>query len=165
MEEPLIPDDLEGHIQLARAVTWIPIATGEDHHTLWAFRPLIEKRCVAVVQPDLHWCGGLTEAVRIYHLAEAAGLKTVLHGGAKFAEGQHFSMAFPEVPMAEFHISSPVGVPLEEAPHLPGTAQPKDGFVRPSDAPGFGLEIMEKWVTPWRYPAGQDFSATLPSAN
>ena len=149
MEEPLIPDDLEGHAQLARAVTWIPLATGEDHHTRWAFRPLVERRCVAVVQPDLHWCGGLTEAMRIYHIAEAAGIKTVLHGGAKSAEGQHFSLAFPEVPIAEYHISSPVGIPLEEAPHVPGTAQPKDGLVRPSDAPGFGYEIKEEWVTPW----------------
>ncbi len=33
MEEPLFPEDLEGHIQLRKAVTWIPIATGEDHHT------------------------------------------------------------------------------------------------------------------------------------
>lgn len=155
MEEPLIPDDLESHEQLARAVTWIPIATGEDHHTRWAFRPLVEKRCVAVVQPDLHWCGGLTEAVRIYHIAEAAGIKTVLHGGAKSPEGMHFSYAFPEVPMAEFHCSSPVGIPLEEVPGIPGLPVPKDGYVVPSDAPGFGMELREEWITPWRYPQGR----------
>ncbi|MGH2350909.1 MAG: enolase C-terminal domain-like protein, partial [Chloroflexota bacterium] len=150
MEEPLIPDDLEGHAQLARAVTWIPIATGEDHHTRWAFRPLVEHRCVAVVQPDLHWCGGLTEAVRIYHIAEAAGIKTILHGGANSPEGQHFSLAFPEAPMAEFSCKSPVGVPLAEANTLPGMPVPKDGFVRPSDAPGFGLDVKEEWIAPWR---------------
>ena len=150
LEEPLIPDDLEGHIQLARAVTWVPIATGEDHHTRYAFRPLVEHRCAAVLQPDLHWCGGLTEAVRIYHIAEAAGLKTVLHGGAGSAEGQHFSFAFPEVPMAEYHCSTPVGVPLEEVPRVPGTPVPKDGYVVPSDAPGFGFEVREDCITPWR---------------
>lgn len=150
MEEPLIPDDLDGHVQLARAVTWIPIATGEDHHTRHAFRELIERRCVAVVQPDLHWCGGLTEAVRIYHIAEAAGLKTVLHGGAMSPEGQHFSFAMPEAPMAEFHLSSPVGIPLDEANRFPGMPVPKVGYVVPSDAPGFGLEIQDEWITPWR---------------
>jgi L-rhamnonate dehydratase len=93
--------------------------------------------------------------MRIYHIAEAAGIKTVLHGGAKSAEGQHFSLAFPEVPIAEYHISSPVGVPLEEAPHVPGTPQPVKGVVRPSDAPGFGYEVQEEWVTPWRYPSGR----------
>ena len=150
LEEPLPPDDLEGYAQIARAVTWIPIATGEDHHTRWAFRPLIERRCVSVVQPDLHWCGGLTEAVRIYHLAEAAGIKTILHTGANVAEGQHFSYAFPEVPMAEYHCSSPVGVPLDETPRIPGVPVPKGGYVIPSDAPGFGYEIDPSWITPWR---------------
>jgi L-rhamnonate dehydratase len=154
LEEPLIPDDLEGHAQLARAITWIPIATGEDHHTRWAFRPLVERRCVAVVQPDLQWCGGLTEAVRIYHIAEAAGIKTILHGGAGSAEGQHFSFAFPEVPMAEYHCSSPVGVPLEEVARLPGTPVPKEGWLVPSDAPGFGLELDPAWLTPWPYGSG-----------
>ena len=150
MEEPLIPDDLDGHVQLARAVTWIPIATGEDHHTHHAFRELIERRCVAVVQPDLHWCGGLTEAVRIYHIAEAAGLKTVPHGGAMSPEGLHFSFAMPEAPMAEFHLSSPVGVPLEDPNRFLGMPVPKEGCVVPSDAPGFGLEIRAEWISPWR---------------
>lgn len=148
LEEPLIPDDLDGHVQLARAVTWIPIATGEDHHTRHAFRELIERRCAAVVQPDLHWCGGLTEAVRIYHIAEAAGLKTIPHGGAMTPEGQHFSFAMPEAPMAEFHLSTPVGVPLAEVNRLPGMPVPRDGYVVPSDAPGFGLEIPDSWITP-----------------
>jgi L-rhamnonate dehydratase len=155
LEEPLIPDDLDGYVQLARAITWIPLATGEDHHTRYAFRPLVERRCVAVVQPDLHWCGGLTEAVRIYHIAEAAGIKTILHGGANAAEGQHFSFAFPEVPLAEYHCSTPVGVPLAEVARLPGTPVPKDGYVVPSDAPGFGLEIKEEWIIPWDHHAAR----------
>lgn len=150
LEEPLIPDDLPGHIQLRRALTWIPLATGEDHHTRQAFRELVEHRCVDVVQPDLRWCGGLTEAVKIYHIAEAAGLKTVLHGGANTAEGLHFSSAFPAVPMAEFHCSSPPGVPLAEVVRLPGLPVPQDGFVAPTDAPGFGLEIPAEWIVPWR---------------
>lgn len=150
LEEPLIPDDLQGHIQLARAVTWIPLATGEDHHTRYAFRPLVEHRCVAVLQPDLHWCGGLSEAVKIYHVAEAAGLKTVPHGGAMSAEGQHFSVAMPEAPLAEFHLSTPIGVPLEEVARTPGVPVPKDGYVVPSDAPGFGIEIRDEWIVPWK---------------
>ena len=150
LEEPLPPDDLEGYAELGRKLTWIPLATGEDHHTRWAFRPLIERRCVAVVQPDLHWCGGITEALRIYHLAEAAGLKTILHAGAGTAEGQHCSFAFPEAPLAEFSIRTPVGVPLEEGHRPPGMALPRDGYLVPSDAPGFGLELRDEWITPWR---------------
>ena len=149
MEEPLEPEDLEGHIQLRQAVPWMPIATGEDHHTRVPFRQLVEKRCVDVVQPDLHWCGGLSEAVRIHHIAEAAGIKCSPHGGLNSAYGQHFCYAMPACTLCEFHMSTPVGVPLEEVAAMPGMPVPKDGYLVPSDAPGFGLEILDEWVRPW----------------
>ena len=53
LEEPLIPSDLEGHIELKRAITWIPLATGEHHHRRQAFRQLVENRAVDIVQPDI----------------------------------------------------------------------------------------------------------------
>lgn len=148
LEEPLIPADLEGHIELKRAVPWMPIATGEDHHGRHAFRQLVEHRCVDVMQPDLNWCGGLSEAVKIYTIAEAAGLITVPHGGANSPFGQHFAMALPESPMAEYWLGTDPGIPLEEVPRFPGAAVPKDGYLTPSDAPGFGIEIDPVWIVP-----------------
>lgn len=150
LEEPLIPEDLEGHIELRRAMTWIPLATGEDHHTRIPFRQLVENRCVDVVQPDLSWCGGLTEALKIYAIAEAAGIKTILHGGGNTPFGQHFSYAMPESPLAEFWLGSPPGIPLDEVVAVPGMAVPEDGCLTPSDAPGFGMEIPDAWISPWR---------------
>lgn len=153
LEEPLFPEDLEGHIQIRKAVPWMPLATGEDHHTRIPFRQLVEHRCVDVVQPDLHWCGGLSEAIRIYHIAEAAGIKTSPHAGCNSPFGQHFSYALPDCDLGEFHLSSPVGVPLEEVARIPGTPVPKDGYVVPSDAPGFGMEIKDEWILPWDHSA------------
>jgi L-rhamnonate dehydratase len=72
LEEPLMPSDLEGHIQLKRAITWSPLATGEDHHGRHAFRQLVEHRAVDIVQPDLKWSGGLSEVVKIYTIADDA---------------------------------------------------------------------------------------------
>ena len=149
LEEPLIPTDLEAHAQLKRSVPWMTIATGEDHHGRQAFRQLIEQRAVDVLQPDLSWCGGLSEATKIYNLGEAAGLITVPHGGAMSAFGQHLSMAMPEIPIAEFWLGSDPGIPLEEARRIPGVALPKDGYLVPSDAAGFGMEIDSDWITPW----------------
>ncbi|MFP3896694.1 MAG: mandelate racemase/muconate lactonizing enzyme family protein [Anaerolineales bacterium] len=156
LEEPLFPEDLAGHIQIRKAISWIPIATGEDHHTRIPFRQLVEHRCVDVVQPDLHWCGGLTEALKIYHIAEAAGIKTSPHGGCNSPFGQHFCHALPEVTYGEFHLSTPVGVPLEEMGRIPGMAVPQGGYLTPSDAPGFGMEIAEEWITPWDHGAPEE---------
>ena len=41
---------------------------------------------------------------------------------------------------------APPGVPLEEMVLLPGTPAIKDGYVRPSDAPGFGMEFDLDWL-------------------
>ena len=153
LEEPLIPTDLEGHIELRKAINWVPLATGEDHHGRHAFRQLIEHRAIDIAQPDLKWCGGLTEAVKIYTIAEAAGIATIPHAGVGTPWGQHFAMAMPESPMAEFWMGSDPGVPLEEVCPIPGMPMPKDGYVVPSDAPGFGMEIKDEWVVAWDHGA------------
>ncbi len=65
IEEPLPPDDLAGYAQLALR-TPIPIAGGEHEFTAAAFAELIQRRLHQVVQPDVCWCGGMTELVKIY---------------------------------------------------------------------------------------------------
>jgi L-rhamnonate dehydratase len=99
----------------------------------------------------------MTEAVKIYTLAEAAGLQTIPHGGANTAFGQHFAMAMPESLMAEFWLGSDPGVPLEEVPGIPGVAVPRDGRLTPSDAPGFGLEVEPEWIRPYGGERGAEY--------
>ncbi len=149
-EEPLMPYDTEGLVQLKRAVPTMPIATGEDHYGRHIFRELVERRCVDILMPDLKFCGGLTEALKIYAIGEAAGIATMPHSGADAPFGQHFSIAMPECPMAEFWLASDPGVPLAEYVRIPGTPMPVDGKLKPSDAPGFGLEIRPQDLAPWQ---------------
>ena len=153
LEEPLIPTDLEGHIELRKAINWVPLATGEDHHGRWTFRQLVEHRAVDVLQPDMMWCGGLSEALKIYTIGEAAGIITIPHAAVATPWGQHFAISMPESPMAEFWMGSDPGVPLEEVWPIPGLAVPENGHIRPSDAPGWGMEIDEEWITPWDHSA------------
>jgi len=149
LEEPLVPGDLEGHVELKRAFPTIPLATGEDHHSRQAFRQLVERRCVDVLQPDLRWCGGLTEGLKIYAIGEAAGLPTVPHAGGSTPAGLHFSYAMPESPIAEYWLPSAPGIPLEDVPPMPGYPAPKNGRITPTDAPGFGLEFTDSDFAPW----------------
>jgi L-rhamnonate dehydratase len=149
-EEPLMPFDTEGLVQLKRAVPTMPIATGEDHYGRHVFREMVERRCVDILQPDLKFCGGLTEALKIYAIGEAAGIATMPHSGADAPFGQHFSLAMPECPMAEFWMASDPGIPLSEFVRIPGTPMPVNGKLVPSDAPGFGLEIREVDLSPWQ---------------
>jgi L-rhamnonate dehydratase len=150
IEEPLMPHDVDGLMQLKRAVPTLPIATGEDHHGRHAFRELVARRCVDVLQPDLRWFGGLSEALKVYTIGEAAGLATFPHGGAGLPAGQHFHIAMPEASLAEYWLGSDPGVPLAEATRIPGVPSPVNGKIKPSDAPGFGFELTDAHFVLWR---------------
>ena len=148
-EEPLVPTDTQGLVALRRAAPWVAIATGEDHHGRHAFLDLVENRAVDILQPDLGWGGGLTEAMKTHTIGEMAGIATILHGGAGTPFGQHFSIAATESPMAEFWLGTDPGIPLEDTVRIPGTPVPVNGQVVPSSAPGFGMEFENSDITDW----------------
>lgn len=151
LEEPLPPYDIDGHAELKRSITWIPLATGEDHRGRYEFARLIERRAVDIVQPDISWGGGLSETMKVYTLASTAGILTIPHGGANTPWGQHFAMAAPESPYQEFWLGTAPGIPLDETVPIPGMAMPVDGKIILGDAPGFGMEIRDEWVRQWEY--------------
>ena len=79
-EEPLPADDTDGHVRLAEKLD-IPIATGENRYGQAAFRDLIARGGVGVVQPDLRRAGGLTDCLEIGLMAAGFGVPYASHGG------------------------------------------------------------------------------------
>ena len=144
-----MPTNTAGLAHLRRSAPWVAIATGEDHHGRHAYLDLVENRAADIFQPDLNWCGGLTEAMKIHVIGEAAGIATILHAGANNPFGQHFAMAATESPMAEYWLGTDPGVPLDETVHIPGTATPVNGKITPSSAPGFGMEFEASDISDW----------------
>jgi len=149
IEEPLIPEDFDAHLALRERLPWQTLATGEHWYTHVPFGWAIAHRAADILQPDINWCGGLTVCHRIAAAADAAGIAVMLHGGGNVPFGQHFSYATPAVPWLECFVGTPPGVPLAEGWGLPGQAIPQDGWLVPSDAPGFGLELPDAWLTPF----------------
>jgi len=149
MEECLLSEDLDAHLALRERLPWQTLTTGEHWYTHVPFQWAAAHRAVDILQPDINWCGGLSTCRKIAASADAAGLSVMLHAGGNTAFGQHFSYATACVPWLETFVGTPPGVPLEEGWGLPGQASPKDGWLTPSDAPGFGLELQEDWLTPF----------------
>ncbi|MEM7033301.1 MAG: enolase C-terminal domain-like protein [Chloroflexota bacterium] len=149
MEECLLSEDLDAHIALRERLPWQTLTTGEHWYTHVPFQWAAAHRVVDILQPDIHWCGGLSTCNKAAAAADAAGLSVILHGGGNTPMGQHFSISNAAVPWLECFVSTPPGVPLEESWVLPGQAGPKDGWLVPNDAPGFGLEIPEAWLEPF----------------
>ena len=79
LEEPTIPDDVAGHTRIVRD-GGVPIATGENLHTLHEFKQMIEAGGVTFPEPDVTNCGGITVFMKVAHLAEAYNLPLTSHG-------------------------------------------------------------------------------------
>jgi len=147
LEDYLNPENLDGYQNLRNRIPWQTLATGEHWYSLYPFAVAASKGIVDIFQPDLNWVGGITAGIKICHLAEAHGLSVIPHASTNYPYGQHLAFSMPSVSWAERSEGvSPPGVPLEEMVLLPGTPTIKDGYLIPSDAPGFGLEITEDWL-------------------
>jgi L-rhamnonate dehydratase len=140
VEEALPPDDYWGYAEVRREVAGrIAIATGEHEDTRWGFRLLLDHGCADVLQPDVNWCGGLSELVKIAELADAHGTRVVQH--APGTVGVHFAVGRDRPEPVEFLIDD------HKAPDQPATTTylgdlwPEKGQIRPTDLPGFGRAL------------------------
>lgn len=148
MEDCLIPEDFDGFKALRQRVPWHGLATGEHWYTHLPFLWAAGNRVVDIFQPDVQWAGGITACVKICHIAEAAGISVIAHAGMNTPYGQHLAYAMPSHVWGECFVNTPPGVPLEEMIPIPGMKTPVDGYLVPSDAPGFGMEIDKEWLVP-----------------
>src|SRR4051794_24793990 len=147
LEDYLLPDDLEGYARVRERLPGMTLASGEHWYGLPPFAAAAGRGLVDIMQPDLAWCGGISAGVRICHLAEAHGLSVIAHAGMNYPWGQHLSLAMPAIQLGERSGGvSPPGVPLQEMSVLPGTVVIREGRVRPSEAPGLGLEVTREWL-------------------
>jgi L-alanine-DL-glutamate epimerase-like enolase superfamily enzyme len=119
------------------------IVTGEHVYTRYGFRQLLEHRGAEIWQPDIHWCGGMTEMRRIAAMASAYDIPVIPHSGGQ-RDGVHFILATTNSPWAEMFMPAPGGPEVvyklyEETNNL--TRGPEGIYTRPSEEPGLGLGV------------------------
>ena len=78
LEEPLIPDDIDGHRQVAQALT-MRVAAGENLHTKYEFQRYLSAQALDVVQLDAITLGGITEWLKVAAMAEMHNLPITTH--------------------------------------------------------------------------------------
>lgn len=79
LEEAFPPDRLDAFIALRRQ-TSVPIATGEHFYNRWEAQRFLAAGAISVCQADPEWCGGVSELVKICHLASLYDAQVVPHG-------------------------------------------------------------------------------------
>jgi L-rhamnonate dehydratase len=142
IEEALSPDDYWGYAELKRnAPKGMLVTTGEHEATRWGFRMLLEMGCCDIIQPDVGWCGGMTELQKIAALADSRGVMVIPHGSSVYS--YHFVITRHNSPFAEFLMMAPAAdrvVPMFH-PQLIGEPVPVNGRLKLADSPGFGVEL------------------------
>ncbi|MCB0115121.1 MAG: galactonate dehydratase [Caldilineaceae bacterium] len=140
-EEPTQPDDIESLVHVRAAGTNTDLAAGERLYSKWDFLPLLERRVVDVIQPDLCHAGGITECKKIAALAEAYYVKLAPHnpqGPLSTAAAAHLAMAIPNFLILEY---------VRQEPYRDQTMREawtvEAGHLTVPDRPGLGVELDE----------------------
>lgn len=136
-EEPISPDNRHGTAEV-RASTSIPIAAGESEYTSFDIRDLLEVRALDVLQPDAAIIGGISETMRVGHLASVNQLELAPHcwGSAfSFMAGLNVAFASQAAIIIEFSLGgNPMMYDLVKE-----QIEVKDGVIGAPTAPGLGL--------------------------
>ena len=90
IEECFMPDRIDSYAEM-RKRTRIPLSGAEHEYTRWGFQRFFEKKALDIIQPDIYWCGGLTETLKIAAIATVHDLITIPHGHST-PIGIHFSV-------------------------------------------------------------------------
>lgn len=146
-EEPTYPDSLPNSARIAASVS-MPVATGEIEATRWGFRDIITSGAAQILQPDAVVLGGITEWLKVAHLAAAHDFPVAPHWNANVHV--HLVAAVPNGLTVEFfHLDEDI-YNFERLIDPENRLIVTNGMIRVPDRPGIGVVLNPQKVEAYR---------------
>lgn len=170
VEDAVVSQQIDAMAQLSQS-TSIPLCVGERLHSRYDFRQVFEKQAACVINPDVAHAGGISETVRIGHMAEAYDVALAPHcpiGPIALAASLQVDAicqnAFIQEQSTGIHYNADGD--LNDYLVQESRFRSEDGYLPIPDDPGLGITIDEdvveartrcghRWRAPvWRHSDG-----------
>ncbi|HBF22293.1 MAG TPA: fuconate dehydratase [Planctomycetes bacterium] len=156
IEEPTSPDDVLGHAAIARAVSPIGVATGEQCANRVVFKQLLQAEAIAFCQIDSCRLGGLNEVLAVMLMAAKAGVPVCPHaGGVGLCEHVSHLLAIDFLCVSG-SMTGRVGEWVDHLhEHFQNPAKVENGRYLLPDAPGYGVAMKSESIEAFSWPNGE----------
>jgi mannonate dehydratase len=153
VEDPVSPEDIAYFRQIRQQCS-TPIAMGELFNSPHEWQPLIAERLIDYIRIHISQAGGLTPCRKIAAFAEQFGVKTAWHGPADVSPIGHMANVMLGVAAYNFGINEYSAFNQNTQAVFKGCPVMKNGYLYPSEAPGWGIEVDEKLAA--SFPFGRE---------
>ena len=123
----------------------IPIAAGQNEGHRFRHRELLVHGAVDILQPNVAYCGGFTEGMKIAAMAQAFNVP-IANGGGWPQHNMHLQAAVPHGWRVEYHYVMWKAIEMT----FDGTVGPERGWVTMPERPGLGLEPKLDALAEWQ---------------
>ena len=144
LEEPVQAYDMKRNLKIVKNATTIPVCAGQDMHSIYECRELIDSDAVDYLNPSPFFIGGVTPWMRLAHTAYAydVSLYAYMSGAMSACSGLQLMASIPN----GLYLISGLDRDLLRDRLWKNAPKPRDGFIEVSQEPGFGVHLNHSTI-------------------